>query len=243
MNLAYTADTRINSKITVAIIDDHELVRLGLACTINSDHEFLVVSQSHDAQSGLEQILSHRPDVVIVDIGMPGRNVFEMIKEAKQQLPMLRVIFLTAFSNQANIDLALAAGASGFVAKAESLTSISVAIRAAVLGQFIYLSPSIQARNEFESADSSLGEARVTSKRVGPGTEKAQGTKHDILSTRELEILRYVASGQSAKTIASHLTISAKTVDRHKANIMAKLNLHNQVDLTRFAIREGIVAP
>ncbi len=237
------ADTRINRKITVSIIDDHELVRFGLACTINSDHEFSVVSQSYDAQSGLDQILSHRPDVVIVDIGMPGRNVFEMIKEAKQQLPTLRVIFLTAFSNQANLDLALSAGASGFVAKAESLTSISVAIRAAILGQSIYLSPSIHAKNESALADSSRREASFKPKRIGNGSEKAQGAKHEILSTRELEILRYVASGQSAKTIASHLTISAKTVDRHKANIMAKLNLHNQVDLTRFAIREGIVAP
>jgi two-component system, NarL family, response regulator LiaR len=234
-----------SKKTTIALIDDHEIVRLGLGYIINAESDLTVVSQSGDAQSGLDKILALRPDVAIVDISMPGVSGFEMVKVARQQVPTLKVIFLTAYNSAQNLELALASGAAGFVTKGESLGSIVTAIREAVLGHTPYLSRDIRTTvvsapniaDALSAANRSIPEGALVG-RVGTTPLK---TKHTSLSPREQEILCCVAQGQSAKQIANNLSISSKTVERHKSNIMAKLHLHNQVDLTRFAIREGLI--
>ena len=226
------------TKTKIILIDDHEIVRLGLSHVINAEKDLSVVAQSNDAQSGLVEIMKHRPDVAVVDINMPGTSVFEMVQVVLKQLPTLKVIYLTAYNTDTNVERALASGASGFVTKGESLGPIVSAIREVVGGRTPFLSEDVRSRV-------------VKSGRIAPmiGNNAAANAptmlmtaRKNLLSPREIEVLCCVAQGQSAKQIATVLSISSKTVERHKSNIMAKLSLHTQVDLTRYAIREGIIS-
>ena len=220
----------VNSRKKVVLIDDHEIVRLGLSQIINADQDFEVVGQCADAQAGLSLINQHRPDVVVVDINMPGNGSFEMAQVALRQYPSMKIVFLTAHNTDVNVERALASGAAGFVTKSESLTAIVTALREVTSGRAPYLSDDVRGR-------------MVVGLRSTPAGAPTVASRKSLLSPREVEVLCCVAQGQSAKQIASVLTISSKTVERHKSNIMAKLNLHTQVDLTRYAIREGIISP
>jgi DNA-binding NarL/FixJ family response regulator len=215
-------------KKKIVLIDDHEIVRLGLTQVINADSGLEVVAQSGDAQTGLSQIMALEPDVAVVDIQMPGPSVFEMIEQATKLQPKLKIIVLSAHQTGINVDRSMTAGASGFLTKSESLTTIARAIHAVLSGDLPFLSQEIQDRLN------NLGRG-VESKTLG---QPPRG----LLSPREVEVLCQVAKGQSAKQIGHTLHISAKTVERHKANIMTKLSLHTQVDLTRYAIREGLIS-
>jgi DNA-binding NarL/FixJ family response regulator len=221
-------------KQRIVLIDDHEIVRLGLSHVINAEKDLEVIAQSGDAQSGLHEILSHKPDIAVVDINMPGMNVFDMVRTALVQMPQLKVIFLTAYSTDSNVEKALSAGASGFVTKSESLGNIVIAIREVLAGHTPYLSSDVKQRMVL------LG--RISKDATTEAIAKSMSSKKNLLSPREVEVLSCVARGQSAKQIAGTLHISAKTVERHKSNIMSKLSLHTQVDLTRYAIREGIIS-
>ena len=222
-------------KTKILLIDDHEVVRLGLSHLINAEPDLTVVAQSCDAQSGLIEIMKHRPDVAVVDINMPGTSVFDMVHVALKQLPSLKVIYLTAYNTDSNVERALASGAAGFITKGESLGTIVSAIREVIKGRTPFLSQ--EAR---ERMGTGTRQAAVGGKHIGENAGAA--TRKNPLSPRELEVLCCVAQGQSAKQVANTLNISAKTVERHKSNIMAKLSLHTQVDLTRYAIREGIIS-
>lgn len=223
-----------NGKRKVILIDDHEIVRLGLSHIINAENDLSVVAQSADAESGLEDILAHQPDVAVVDINMPGPSAFEMVQAAIKQLPNLKVIFLTAYNTDSNVERALSSGASGFVTKSESLGTIVTAIRDVLAGNVPFLSKDV--RNRMITVDHL---PRISFQN---GASRAVAARKSLLSPREVEVLCCVAKGQSAKQIATVLSISSKTVERHKSNIMSKLSLHTQVDLTRYAIREGIIS-
>jgi DNA-binding NarL/FixJ family response regulator len=221
-------------KHRVILIDDHEIVRAGLSAVINAEPDLLVVGQQSDAQSGLASIETHKPDVVVVDINMPGASVFDTVQSALRSLPNLKVIFLTAFSSDSNLERAMQCGASGFITKSESLSTIVNAIREVVAGRQPFFSDDVRGRI-------------ISSPRANGASALNQmssiAARRSLLSAREQEILCCVAQGQSAKQIATLLNISAKTVERHKSNIMTKLHLHTQVELTRYAIREGMIAP
>lgn len=220
-------------KHRVVLIDDHEIVRAGLSAVIGAEPDLEVVDQMPDAQSGLQSIDTHKPDIAVVDINMPGSSPFDMAQAALRSNPKLKVIFLTAFNTDTNLERALQSGASGFVTKSESLTTIATAIRQVLNGNIPFFSNDVRQRIvNTPRAAGSLANASLT-----------LSARKSLLSPREQEILCCVAQGQSAKQIAQLLTISAKTVERHKSNIMTKLHLHTQVDLTRYAIREGMIAP
>ena len=225
-------------KTKIVLIDDHEIVRLGLSHVINAEADLQVIAQSSDAQSGLIEIMKHRPDIAVVDINMPGTSVFEMVQVALRQLPSLKVIYLTAYNTDTNVERALASGASGFVTKGESLGTIVSAIREVIAGRTPFLSDDVRGRvvttNRIASVSGNAPEATAQAQMIT--------ARKNLLSPREIEVLCCVAQGQSAKQIATILSISSKTVERHKSNIMAKLSLHTQVDLTRYAIREGIIS-
>ena len=218
-----------NSKKKVVLIDDHEIVRLGLSQIINAEPDFEVVGQCSEAQGGLALINQQHPDVVVVDINMPGNSAFEMAQVALRQFPALKIIFLTAHNSDANVERSLAAGAAGFITKSESLSAIVTALREVTTGHQPYLSQDVRTRMV-----SGIRGAAVSG-------QQHFASRKSLLSPREVEVLCCVAQGQSAKQIATVLAISSKTVERHKSNIMAKLNLHTQVDLTRYAIREGMI--
>lgn len=223
-----------SAKKKVILIDDHEIVRVGLAHAINSEVDLSVVAQSPDAETGLRDIIAHHPDVAIVDINMPGMSAFEMVQEALKQQPNLKVIFLTAYGTDSNVERALAVGASGFMTKKESLGTIVQGIREVIAGRGPFLCK--DARSRVIAIDSVPGVPLMG------GASRLVTARKSLLSPREIEVLCCVAQGQSAKQIAGNLSISAKTVERHKSNIMSKLSLHTQVDLTRYAIREGIIS-
>jgi DNA-binding NarL/FixJ family response regulator len=223
-----------NSKKKVILIDDHEIVRIGLSHIINAESDLTVVAQSCDAESGLRDIMAYQPDIAVVDINMPGMSAFDMVQSAIKQLPGLKVIFLTAYNTDSNVERALGAGASGFVTKGESLRTLVTAIRDVLAGNTPFLSTDI--RHRVVTYDT------IPGGNIIGGAARAVLARRSLLSPRELEVLCCVAQGQSAKQIAGVLSISAKTVERHKSNIMSKLSLHTQVDLTRYAIREGIIS-
>ncbi|MCX6118855.1 MAG: response regulator transcription factor [Proteobacteria bacterium] len=219
-------------KKTVVLIDDHEVVRAGLSTIISAENDLTVVAQKSDAISGLDCIKSHLPDIAVLDINMPGAGSFDMASKAMSIHPDLKVIFLTAHDTDANLEMAIKSGASGFITKSESLTSIVEGIRQSLSASIPYFSADIRKRL--------LQNQVIDEKGNILKTDVLQ--KHQILSQREKEILFHVASGKSAKQIASTLHISSKTVERHKSNIMAKLQLRTQVELTKYAIKEGIIA-
>jgi DNA-binding NarL/FixJ family response regulator len=197
---------------------------------INTQPDMEVVGDCGDADSALEIISANKPDIVMSDISMPGLSPFEMVKRSKEQNSGLRVLFLTAYSTDGNLERALRAGGSGFITKVEPMNIILEAIRKVSSGES-YFSDEIQGRivgsqpNEAARSDNDLT------------------VRRELLSPREVEVLCCVARGLTAKQIANTLHISAKTVERHKSNIMAKLGIHSQVDLARYAIREGLIAP
>ena len=217
-----------NKTIKVVVVDDHEVVREGLVTMINTQTDMEVVGDCGDADTALAIIADKKPDVVMSDIAMPGLSPFEMVKRSKEQNENLRVLFLTAYSTDGNLERALRAGGSGFITKVEPMNVITDAIKT-VSSEGTYFSKEVQNRM-VDNQGAATGEEDYTVRR-------------ELLSPREVEVLCCVARGLTAKQIANTLHISAKTVERHKSNIMAKLGIHSQVDLARYAIREGLIAP
>lgn len=209
----------------VVVIDDHPLVREGLVSLLKAKG-YHVVADAADAAQGVSLVKEHIPDVLVTDISMPT-NPFGMVKDSIKFLPSLKVVVLTAFGTEFNLEQALSCGVSGFVTKSASTDELADALSEVLSGRQ-YFSKDIQQRLRELREKSAQGNIRA---------------RHRSLSRRELEVLKLVANGLPAKAIAKELHISVKTVDRHKSNIMAKLEMHNQVDLTRYAIREGIIKP
>lgn len=220
----------LSHTIRIVVVDDHEVVREGLVTMINTQVDIQVVGDCADAETALQIITAEKPDIVMSDISMPGLSPFEMVKRSKEQYSALRVLFLTAYSTDGNLERALRAGGSGFITKVEPMQIILEAIRQVYSGKS-YFSEEIKSRIiENNNQENTTLDTDFTVRR-------------ELLSPREVEIICCVARGLTAKQIANTLHISAKTVERHKSNIMGKLGIHSQVDLARYAIREGLIAP
>ncbi len=217
-----------NEKHRIVIVEDHVLVREGMVALLNGEPDFQVVAEVTDALEAINVINELKPDIVLTDIGMPN-SPFEMVRSCLKHNPSLKVIFITAFSTDLNLERALMIGAKGFISKGTQSRVLCEAIRQVIVG------------SEYFSED--IRERVTAIKNNRRGDADGTSSRHRLLSPREFEVLHCVAKGMSAKAIAQELHISVKTVDRHKSNIMAKLNIHNQVDLTRYAIREGLISP
>jgi DNA-binding NarL/FixJ family response regulator len=220
-------------KIRLVIIEDHAVVRDGLAAMINTQIDMEVVGSCGDPQRGLELILQLEPSIVITDISMPDGAPFDMVRNAKEQLPDVKVVFLTGFTTDSNLEKALRAGGDGFMSKSEPIQNIIEGLREVHSGGTFF---SREIRDRLVKGNRPISGAEA-------GMNGDLTVKLELLSEREVEVLCCVARGLSARQIAGALHISAKTVERHKSNIMAKLAIRTQVDLARFAIREGLVAP
>jgi len=215
------------TKVRVLIADDHPLVREALSQRIGAEPDMTVLGTVVDASEAVAAALRESPDAVIMDVDMPGMTSFDATELIRQHNPATRVLFLSAFSQDCYIDQAIRAGASGYVSKAEPVDAVVRAIRE-VAGGRAYYSPSVRHRLASGCCAQPPGEAR---------------SRASTLTHREVQVLRYVAAGMSAKKIALALNISVRTVDRHRSNIMAKLGIHDRVELTLFAHREGIAMP
>lgn len=211
-------------KLRVLLADDHQLIREALRVMIEKDPSMLVVAETGD---GLEVVRLSRethPDIVCMDINMPGMNGIDTTRRLIAACPAVRVIGLSALIDQRYVIEMLDAGASGYVTKASAGKELSRAIKAVQNGQK-YLCPSIA-----DAVGSTLHGKHTRQEPVGESS----------LSSRERQVLQLVAEGHSSTQISKLLNISSTTVAVHRRNIMRKLNLHSVADLTKFAVRYGL---
>jgi two-component system response regulator NreC len=215
--------------IRVLLVDDHAIVRAGLRMILASEEDMALVGEAADGAGALRMTEEMHPDVVVMDITMPGMSGFETIRRLKEAVPDSQVVVLTMHEDERYFFQALEAGASGYVIKGAAPAELLTAIRAARDGQ-AYFCPSL-AR---QMLDDYL-------RRADAGMEKEKDVLSK-LSDREKEVLKLIAEGRTGREIAGLLYLSPNTVERHRANIMDKLSLHNRAELIKFAIRKGLVA-
>ena len=212
--------------ISILVADDHDSVRELLKDRLEAQPDMKVVSHVGDADAALVEAVAKKPDIVLMDIDMPGLSAFDAAERIGSRCPDTRIIFCTAFVRDRFIEQALSVRAWGYVSKTEPADSIVKAIRDVSRG-FAYFSPAVQARLE-----------------MGPKGPKLAQRDRSLLATltaRERDVLCYIARGLTKKDIAETMCVSVKTVDYHCTNLMDKLRIHDRVELTRFAIREGLV--
>lgn len=217
--------------IRILIVDDHALVRDMLAVRLNRENEFQVIGSADRAERAIEMATDHEPCVIIMDIDMPGLDSFNAARVILSRVPSTRILFLSAFGHDGNIEQAMAAGARGFVTKGESPDGLIQAIRDVANGGSFY-SAEIQARI--------VARYRTPAK---PHVETRSTARISTLTAREREVLKYIAQGMSKKEAARVMHVSVKTVERHTSNLMDKLDIRDRVELARFAIRERLVEP
>jgi two-component system, NarL family, response regulator NreC len=209
--------------LRILLADDHVTVRHGLKLLIDSQTDMKVVAEVSDGGAAVQRAQDLKPDVIVLDISMPGVNGLEATRQLKQLQPHAAIVTLTRHSDDAYLQELLRAGVSGYVLKQSAPTELLQAIRAAAGGgQYL---------------DSSLT-SRVTAGflgREGKGVAKVGAA----LSEREAEVLRLIASGYSNKEIAGRLSLSVKTVEAHKANAMRKLGLTGRIDIVKYAVLQG----
>jgi len=208
----------------VLLVDDHELVRSALRGMVDRESAFVVVGEAGDAAEGLERALAEEPDILVIDIDMPGMICFDAVRQMRSRLPDLAVVFLSAFFHDHYIEQALAVGARGYVLKGDPPAILFEALNEVAAGG-VYFSQEVRSRIVFG--------------RDGRPARTGQ-TVTSTLTNREVEVLRYLARGLSKKEIAGTMHLSVKTVEHHSASVMRKLDIHDRVELARYAIREGL---
>jgi DNA-binding NarL/FixJ family response regulator len=216
------------NRAKVLLVDDHALVRDALGAWLRQDASLDLVGVAVDAEQAIQLAQQTRPNVVLMDIDMPGLKSFEGARRIRDELPGARVIFLSAFVTDHYVEQALRAGAHGYLTKGEPIQEVIRAIDRVARGL-----------TSFSQEIS----ARLVIAEDGPMLQKQHGTRLASLSRREEETLGYLAQARSRKEIAQAMRISAHTVDRHTASVMQKLNIHSRAELCRFAIREGLAQP
>lgn len=213
-------------KVSVLIAEDHTILREGLRALLRTSEEFEVVGEASDGRQAIRTAASLQPRLVLLDLSMPGMNGLEALKEIKKQCPQSKVVVLTVHSAEEYVLAALKAGADGYVLKDAGSTELLLALRNAVAGK-PYLSPGI--------ADKVIGGYLDGRKALKPSSA------WETLTDRERQVLKLVAEGKTNKEIGDYLYISPKTVEKHRANLMRKLDLHNAAAVTAFAIEKGLV--
>lgn len=208
-------------KITVFIVDDHPLVRQGLAQVINGETDMMVCGDAEDAPKALHAVNAKNPDLVIVDISLRGNNGLELIKNIKALKHNLPILVFSMHDETVYAQRALRAGARAYVMKQESADKIITAIRRIMSGD-IYVSNRV--------ADQVLHQ--LVNGSTDPG-----GSPVDRLSDRELEVIQLIGRGLSTREIASSLNLSVKTIESHRAHIKEKLNLRNATELVQFSVQ------
>ena len=210
--------------IRCLIVDDHALFREGLRRVLESETGIEVVGEARDASEAIERTMFLKPDVILMDIGMPGLSSFEASRRITREMPGRRVIFLTMYEDEEYLLQCLDAGASGYILKDSPAPRLIGAVRDVSAGKK-YLSPQVLGKlvDDFRSRSTS-GVARGST-----------------LTPREREVIKMLAEGNSVRQIAGILGLSIKTVEAHKFNLMRKLNIHNKAQLVTYAIQKKIV--
>ena len=213
-------------KITVLLADDHTVVRAGLRALLEAEEDINVVGESENGREAVRMAKHLQPDVVVMDIAMPSLNGLEATRQVTRESPKSRVLILSSYSNDEYVQQLTDAGATGYLVKQTAAQDLVAAIREVKKGN-AFFSPAISKR---------LLEHFRTMVNRPPGERKS--TK---LTPRELEVLQLVAEGYANKQIAAELFISIKTVEKHREQLMRKLDIHDVAGLTRYAITNGII--
>ncbi|MFI1731597.1 response regulator [Streptomyces acidicola] len=211
----------------ILLADDHALVRRGVRLILDSEPDLTVIAEADNGAEALTQARTHRPDLAILDIAMPRLTGLQAARELSRTEPDLRILILTMYDNEQYFFEALAAGASGYVLKSVADRDLVEACRATMRGEPFLYPGAVNAliRNYLDLAR----EGRALPARA--------------ITDREEEILKLVAEGHTSQEIADLLVISPKTVERHRANLLQKLGLKDRLELTRYAIRVGLIEP
>jgi DNA-binding NarL/FixJ family response regulator len=212
-------------KIRVLLADDHEVVRSGLRMVLEAQPDIEVVAEAGDGAQALERALAEEIDLTVLDVSMPRMTGLQTAAELHRRRPELRILMLSMHDNEQYFFEALKAGASGYVLKTAANRDLVEACRACMRGEAFLYPPAVATlvRDYLDGAH--LGEA----------------PPQDPLTARELEVVKLIAEGHTSEEIAAELVLSKKTVERHRANVLDKLGMRNRVDLTRYAIRRGLV--
>ncbi len=209
----------------ILLVDDHAVVRSGLRMLLENEHDVEIVGEAENAAQAMEAAMILKPNVILMDIGLPDMSGIEATREIKKKVAEVAIVALTIHEDEEYFFKMLEAGASGYVPKRAAPDELITAIHAAANGQ-VYLYPSL---------------AKLLVRDFLNGGRPANEQPASELTDREQEVLTYLADGANNEEIATALVISPKTVGRHRENIMRKLNLHSRADLVRYAIRKGII--
>jgi len=215
--------------IKVLLVDDHAVVRMGLKMLLDGEDSLEIVGETGTASEAIEAVTFLEPDVILMDVGLPDLSGIEATKEIKRIRPHIAVVALTIHEDEEYFFRMLEAGASGYVPKRAAPEELIDAIRIAAEGD-VYIYPSLTKLLVRDYLNQQAGEQEA-------------GSSLNDLTPRESEVLTLVAEGSTNKEIAETLSISPKTVSRHRENIMGKLNLHSRAELVKYAIRKGIIQP
>ena len=210
--------------IRLLIVDDHEVVRLGLRTLLTDEPDLDVIAEAGTAEEALVQVANHHPDVVILDIQLPGRSGLEACQEIRNQFPETQVVILTSHGGEGFAEQALRAGAAGYVLKQVGNEELVRAVRAANRGE-IALDPKT---------------AKKVVARLNHLQAQAETSAFRVLSRRELDVLALVAKGESNKEIGQALNLSEITVRNYISNILEKLHLRNRIELATYAVQHRL---
>ena len=212
------------STVRILMVDDHALVRAGLCRLVQEIDGVEIIDEASDATAALTIVEAAHPELVMMDIGMPDMNGLEATAKIKARFPDIQVIILSMYCSEEDVLQALRSGASGYLLKNSAPTEIAIAIEAVMSGG-VYLSPQVSK----SVVDGYLDRVKINSQTSG------------TLSPRQREVLSLVAQGLSTKEIARQLGISGKTVETHRTQLMARLDIHEVAGLVRYAIKAGFI--
>lgn len=214
-------------KIRVLVVDDHTIVRDGICALLALAGDIEVVGEATNGYEALSRVRELAPDVVLMDVSMPIMGGLEATRRIVKEFPETKVLVLTQYDDKEYFFPVIESGASGFISKAAASSELTAGIRSVSRGDS-YLSPSVT-KLLVENYQQTAGE-RITQ------------DPYKALTAREREVLKLLAEGHSTQEIADILVITPKTVEGHKTNLMAKLGIHNRVDLVKYALRKGIIS-
>lgn len=211
----------------LVIVDDHSILQHGLCSSLEMESGFEIVGLADTGRKAIELCAAHKPDIVIMDVGMPGLNGMEATKQIAMKYPGIKVLALSMHTEKIYVTGMINAGARGYVLKSCSYKELLKGIHAVLEGETFFCEEIKHLVKIKEPLDSGNESSSIFS----------------LLSKREREVLQLIAEGHKNKAIAQKLEISVKTVDVHRTNIKTKLNLHSVAELTKFAIAEGVTSP
>jgi DNA-binding NarL/FixJ family response regulator len=212
--------------VRILLADDHTIVREGLRSLLGKEQDMEVVAESGDGRTTVQLAKKLRPHVVLMDIALPDLNGVEAARQILEEAPGVKVVALSMHSARPFVAGMLAAGASGYLLKKCAAEELVHAIRTVLAGE-VYLSPEV---------------ARVVIEEYGRQVPANDTSARSILTPRELEVLQLIAEGKSTKEIARKLHVTVRTVEAHRHNVMEKLHLHTDAELTKYAVRQGLTS-